>query len=477
MAATIEQVNMTEGALLPKIVRFSLPLAATGVLQLLFNAADVIVVGKFAGATALAAVGATTSLVALLVNALMSISVGVNILVARYLGCREYDRVRTCVHTVFALSFVLGLIVMVAGLTLSTPLLELMKTPEDVLPLSSLYLRIYFIGVPGTVMYNFGAALLRAFGDTKRPMVFLTVSGVVNACLNLFFVIVCHMSVDGVATATVISQYISLFLVVRCLCRSEGLSHLELKEIRLDKEESIRMIQIGFPAGLQSMLFSISNVLVQSSVNSFGASVVAANTAASNIEGFIYTAMNSVFHAAITFTSQNLGAGKLSRTKRVYGSCIATSLMIGLPMCLVYFLFAPSLLSIYVSSADPSYQDVINYGLIRHALARLLPVPRRTHGGRVRHGARARKIVAPDVCHRDRRVPEPDHLDLYRLPGRPYAGDPLSVVSPELDSDGPDARRLLHSHLPQFGTASGEPPVRRNLIFERKDSYARYRHG
>ena len=254
---------------------------------------------------------------------------------------------------------------MVAGLTLSTPLLELMKTPEDVLPLSSLYLRIYFIGVPGTVMYNFGAALLRAFGDTKRPMVFLTVSGVVNACLNLFFVIVCHMSVDGVATATVISQYISLFLVVRCLCRSEGLSHLELKEIRLDKEESIRMIQIGFPAGLQSMLFSISNVLVQSSVNSFGASVVAANTAASNIEGFIYTAMNSVFHAAITFTSQNLGAGKLSRTKRVYGSCIATSLMIGLPMCLVYFLFAPSLLSIYVSSADPSYQDVINYGLIR----------------------------------------------------------------------------------------------------------------
>ena len=319
MAATIEQVNMTEGALLPKIIRFSLPLAATGVLQLRFNAADVIVVGKFAGATALAAVGATTALVALLVNALMSISVGVNILVARYLGCREHDRVRTCVHTVFALSFVLGLIVMVAGLTLSTPLLELMKTPEDVLPLSSLYLRIYFIGVPGTVMYNFGAALLRAFGDTKRPMVFLTVSGVVNACLNLFFVIVCHMSVDGVATATVISQYISLFLVVRCLCRSEGLSHLELKEIRLDKEESIRMIQIGFPAGLQSMLFSISNVLVQSSVNSFGASVVAANTAASNIEGFIYTAMNSVFHAAITFTSQNLGAGKLSRTKRVYG--------------------------------------------------------------------------------------------------------------------------------------------------------------
>ena len=285
MAASIEQVNMIEGALLPKVLRFSLPLAATGVLQLLFNAADVIVVGKFAGATALAAVGATTALINLLVNAFMGISVGVNILVARYLGCREDERVRACVHTAFALSLLLGLVVMVAGLTLSTPMLELMKTPKDVLPLSSLYLRIYFLGIPGTIMYNFGAALLRAFGDTKRPMLFLTISGIVNACLNLFFVIVCGMSVDGVATATVISQYISLFLVVRCLRRSEGLSHLELKSIRLDREESLRMIQIGLPAGLQSTLFSISNVLIQSSVNSFGASVVAANTAASNIEG------------------------------------------------------------------------------------------------------------------------------------------------------------------------------------------------
>ena len=250
MAASIEQVNMTEGALLPKVLRFSLPLAATGVLQLLFNAADVIVVGKFAGATALAAVGATTALINLLVNAFMGISVGVNILVARYLGCREDERVRACVHTAFALSLLLGLVVMAAGLTLSTPMLELMKTPKDVLPLSSLYLRIYFLGIPGTIMYNFGAALLRAFGDTKRPMLFLTISGIVNACLNLFFVIVCGMSVDGVATATVISQYISLFLVVRCLRRSEGLSHLELKSIRLDREESLRMIQIGLPAGL-----------------------------------------------------------------------------------------------------------------------------------------------------------------------------------------------------------------------------------
>ena len=365
MAASIEQVNMTEGALLPKVLRFSLPLAATGVLQLLFNAADVIVVGKFAGATALAAVGATTALINLLVNAFMGISVGVNILVARYLGCREDERVRACVHTAFALSLLLGLVVMAAGLTLSTPMLELMKTPKDVLPLSSLYLRIYFLGIPGTIMYNFGAALLRAFGDTKRPMLFLTISGIVNACLNLFFVIVCGMSVDGVATATVISQYISLFLVVRCLHRSEGLSHLELKSIRLNREESLRMIQIGLPAGLQSTLFSIANVLIQSSVNSFGASVVAANTAAASIEGFVYTAMNSVFHAAITFTSQNLGAGKIDRIKKVLTACLTTVLMIGLPLNLICYLFGPNLLSIYVSSADATYEHVIHYGVIR----------------------------------------------------------------------------------------------------------------
>ena len=365
MAASIEQVNMTEGALLPKVLRFSLPLAATGVLQLLFNAADVIVVGKFAGATALAAVGATTALINLLVNAFMGISVGVNILVARYLGCREDERVRACVHTAFALSLLLGLVVMAAGLTLSTPMLELMKTPKDVLPLSSLYLRIYFLGIPGTIMYNFGAALLRAFGDTKRPMLFLTISGIVNAFLNLFFVIVCGMSVDGVATATVISQYISLFLVVRCLRRSDGLSHLELKSIRLDREESLRMIQIGLPAGLQSTLFSIANVLVQSSVNSFGASVVAANTAAASIEGFVYTAMNSVFHAAITFTSQNLGAGRIDRIKKVLTACLTTVLMIGLPLCLTCFLFGRQLLGIYVSSADATYEDVIRYGLVR----------------------------------------------------------------------------------------------------------------
>ena len=363
--ARTKELDMLNGALLPKLMMFSLPLALTGILQLLFNAADVIVVGKFAGSTSLAAVGATSALINLLTGAFIGISVGVNILVARYIGCRDDAGVSRAVHSAITLSLLLGVVTFLLGFFLSTPMLELMKTPKDVLPLSSLYLRIYFLGIPGTIMYNFGAALLRAFGDTKRPMLFLTISGIVNACLNLFFVIVCGMSVDGVATATVISQYISLFLVVRCLRRSEGLSHLELKSIRLDREESLRMIQIGLPAGLQSTLFSIANVLIQSSVNSFGASVVAANTAAASIEGFVYTAMNSVFHAAITFTSQNLGARRYDRIWKIFWNCQLTVMLIGVPLCVLSTVFGPQLLSIYVSADDPARDAVIAMGMIR----------------------------------------------------------------------------------------------------------------
>ena len=358
MAATIEQVNMTEGALLPKIIRFSLPLAATGVLQLLFNAADVIVVGKFAGATALAAVGATTSLVALLVNALMSISVGVNILVARYLGCREYDRVRTCVHTVFALSFVLGLIVMVAGLTLSTPLLELMKTPEDVLPLSSLYLRIYFIGVPGTVMYNFGAALLRAFGDTKRPMVFLTVSGVVNACLNLFFVIVCKMAADGVALATIISQYTSAALVLRVLLRAQESYRLELKNFVFSGEKAQRILALGVASGMQHAIFAIANLFIQSAVNSFSAAVVEGNSAAANADSLVYEVMAAPYTACSTFISQNYGARNKKRIMQAYRVSLVYSFGVGAVLGLALMFFGGGLLRIF--TPDP---EVIAAGM------------------------------------------------------------------------------------------------------------------
>ena len=358
MAATIEQVNMTEGALLPKIIRFSLPLAATGVLQLLFNAADVIVVGKFAGATALAAVGATTALINLLVNAFMGISVGVNILVARYLGCREDERVRACVHTAFALSLLLGLVVMAAGLTLSTPMLELMKTPKDVLPLSSLYLRIYFLGIPGTIMYNFGAALLRAFGDTKRPMVFLTVSGVVNACLNLFFVIVCKMAADGVALATIISQYTSAALVLRVLLRAQESYRLELKNFVFSGEKAQRILALGVASGMQHAIFAIANLFIQSAVNSFSAAVVEGNSAAANADSLVYEVMAAPYTACSTFISQNYGARNKKRIMQTYRVSLVYSFGVGAVLGLALMFFGGGFLRIF--TPDP---EVIAAGM------------------------------------------------------------------------------------------------------------------
>lgn len=358
-------IDMLNGPIFPKILLFALPLAATGILQLLFNAADVIVVGKFAGSTSLAAVGATSSLINLLVGLFMGVSIGVNILIARELGCRQYERVQRAVHCAFALGLILGAVVLAVGLSLSAPLLRLMDTPEDVLPLSSVYLRIYFLGVPGMLLYNFGAAVLRAFGDTRRPLVFLALSGVVNVLLNLFFVIVCRLGVAGVAIATVVSQYISLFLVVRCLMRANDCSRLTLRKIRLYRHEAVQMIQIGLPAGLQSVIFNISNVMIQSSINSFGSDVMAANTAAANLEAFIYTATNAVFHASVTFTSQNLGASRLSRIPRILGACLATVLLIGVPMGAALYVFARPLLGLYIAKSDASYAAVMQYGLIR----------------------------------------------------------------------------------------------------------------
>lgn len=365
MKTKAETINMTQGRPLPQIIRFSVPLALTGILQLLFNAADVIVVGKFDSSTALAAVGATTSLINLLIGAFIGISVGVNILVARYLGCRDEEHVSRAVHTAVVLGLGLGVAVFLIGFFLAEPLLRLMDTPADVLPLSDRYLQIYFIGVPASLLYNFCAAVLRAFGDTKKPFFFLSISGMVNVVLNLFFVIVCHLGVAGVAIATVVSQYISLALVLICLMRLDGCARLVPKKLHFYPDEALRMIQIGLPAGLQSVIFNISNVMIQSSINSFGADVIAANTAAGNLDAFVYTACNSVYHAAMTFASQNLGAGKPGRVRLVFRDCILTVLLIGLPLSAVLFLFGPQLLSIYISSTDPAYESVVAYGMIR----------------------------------------------------------------------------------------------------------------
>lgn len=363
--ARTKELDMLNGALLPKLMMFSLPLALTGILQLLFNAADVIVVGKFAGSTSLAAVGATSALINLLTGAFIGISVGVNILVARYIGCRDDAGVSRAVHSAVTLSLLLGVVTFLLGFFLSTPMLELMGTPDDVLRLASLYLRIYFIGIPGALIYNFAAAILRAYGDTKRPLLFLAVSGVLNVFLNLFFVIVCRLDVAGVAIATVVSQYVSVVLILVCLMRQPGPARLSLRQLRLHPSEALRMIQIGLPAGLQPVVFNISNVMVQSCVNSFGADVIAANTASANIAAFTYTAMNAVFHAAITFTSQNLGARRYDRIWKIFWSCQLTVMLIGVPLCVLSTVFGPQLLSIYVSADDPARDAVIAMGMIR----------------------------------------------------------------------------------------------------------------
>ena len=349
--ARTKELDMLNGALLPKLMMFSLPLALTGILQLLFNAADVIVVGKFAGSTSLAAVGATSALI--------------NLLTGAFIGCRDDAGVSRAVHSAITLSLLLGVVTFLLGFFLSTPMLELMGTPDDVLRLASLYLRIYFIGIPGALIYNFAAAILRAYGDTKRPLLFLAVSGVLNVFLNLFFVIVCRLDVAGVAIATVVSQYVSVVLILVCLMRQTGPARLNLRQLRLHPSEALRMIQIGLPAGLQSVVFNISNVMVQSCVNSFGADVIAANTASANIAAFTYTAMNAVFHAAITFTSQNLGARRYDRIWKIFWNCQLTVMLIGVPLCVLSTVFGPQLLSIYVSADDPARDAVIAMGMIR----------------------------------------------------------------------------------------------------------------
>jgi len=358
-------MNMTQGPLLGKIIRFSVPLMLSGMLQLLYNAADVVVVGRFAGSAALAAVGSTGALVNLLVNLFMGVSVGCNVLVARYYGARDYKSVSETVHCAVGASLIIGLMAGAVGLIFSTPLLRLMGSPEDVLPLASLYLRIYFCGMPFNIAYNFGAAVLRAVGDTKRPLYILSAAGIVNVVLNLILVIVFHMGVAGVAIATITSQVISALLVARVLCLREDCCHLNVKEIHIYKDKLMGMIKVGLPAGIQGSLFSLSNVIIQSSVNSFGSVVVAGNAAAANLEGFVYIAMNAIYQASITFISQNLGAQKPKRILRVLWICIGLVFAVGLVLGNLMFLFGDKLLAIYCSDSEGLQADMIAVGLTR----------------------------------------------------------------------------------------------------------------
>ena len=322
--------DLTSGPMLQKIILFSIPLAASSILQLLFNAADVVVVGRFAGSTALAAVGSNGSLINLLVNLFVGLSLGANVVAARCFGAKDEHGIQDTVHTAVTLGLTSGVLLAVVGFFAARSLLELMSCPEDVIGLSALYLKIYFIGMPMNMLYNFSSALLRAVGDTKRPLYCLAAAGIINVVLNLVFVIGFSMSVAGVALATIISETVSACLVTAMLVREKGALHLDLHKLGFHAGALKQILLIGLPAGLQSTVFSLSNVVIQSAINSFGSTVVAGSSASSNLEGFVYTAMNAFAQAAVTFTSQNMGARKYHNLDRVMRNCLLCAVVTGI---------------------------------------------------------------------------------------------------------------------------------------------------
>ena len=351
---------MCTGPIVTRLLLFAVPLVLSSVLQLLFNAADVVVVGKYAGDNSLAAVGSVGPLINLMVSAFIGLSIGSNVLASRYYGSKNETLLSKTVHTSMLVSFISGIILAIAGFALASTILVWMNSPEETLPLATVYLKIYFLGMPASMVYNFGSALLRAVGDTRRPMYYLTFAGIVNVILNLIFVINFHMDVAGVGLATVISQIISAVLVIRCLMLEEGALKLFINKLSIDRDILIKITRIGLPASFQGMLFSLSNVIIQSSVNSFGATVVAGNSAAQNIEGFVYVSMNAFYQACISFVSANVGARKYERINRILlraeGCVIITGMLLGG----LAYLFGYQLLSIYTDS-----EAVAAAGLVR----------------------------------------------------------------------------------------------------------------
>lgn len=346
------KIDMCNGSLIKSLISFSVPLMLSGVLQLFFNAADVVVVGNFAGDESLAAVGATTTLINLLTNLFIGLSVGANVLVANYYGANQKKDVHETVHTAMSISFFSGILLTIIGFVLAPVLLSLMQTPEDVIDLSVIYLRTYFIGMPAVMIYNFGSAVLRAAGDTKRALYILTASGVVNVGLNLVFVIAFKWGVFGVGLATAISQFVSAFFIVVCLIKEKSDIKLEIKKLRIYKRKLLRIMQIGIPAGFQGMMFSLSNVVIQSSINSFGKIVVAASSASVSVEGFAFTSMNAFHQAAVSFTSQNVGAGKLERVNKILYISLFYVLAVGIFFAFVFLFFGDTLIGFYTSSPE-----------------------------------------------------------------------------------------------------------------------------
>ena len=352
------EIDMTNGTIMDKLITFSLPLMLSGILQLMFNAVDIIVVGQFSGSRPLAAVGSTSALINVFTNFFIGISLGTNVLAARFFASGKMKEMSDTVHTSILFAAISGVVMMIVGLLFSRFALELMETPDEVIDMAALYLKIYFVGVPFFMLYNYGAAVLRAVGDTRRPLVFLVISGAVNAILNMVLVILFHLDVEGVAIATVISQMISCVLVLRCLCKTDACYQLHFSKLSINGKYLRQIFQVGVPAGIQSTVINFSNVLLQSSVNSFGSIAMAGYTAANNVLGFLYTSVNSVTQACMSFTSQNYGVGKYKRMDKVLIDCLILSSGMALVMGGGAYLFGTEILQIY--TGDP---EVIRCGM------------------------------------------------------------------------------------------------------------------
>lgn len=368
------EIDMCNGTLLDKLISFAFPLMLSGILQLMFNAVDIIVVGNFSGSQALAAVGSTTSLINLFINLFIGISLGANVLAARYYAAGKDKEMSETVHSAMALALISGVVMLFVGLIFARGALELMDTPDDVIDQSTLYMRIYFLGMPFFMMYNYGAAILRAVGDTKRPLLFLVIAGIVNAGLNMFLVIVFHLGVAGVAISTVISQMISCVLVIICLYRTQSSYQLRFSKLQLRWEYIKQICKVGIPAGVQSMVINFSNVLLQSSVNSFGSIAMAGYTAANNIFGFLFASINSVTQACMSFTSQNYSVGKYKRMTKVLFECIGLSMAVSLTLgCSAYF-FGNKILWIYTDNAAvvKAGMEVLTYSTVTYFLCGIM---------------------------------------------------------------------------------------------------------
>ena len=351
------EIDMCNGSIMNKLISFSIPLMISGILQLAFNAVDIVVVGRFSGSESLAAVGSTTALINVFTNLFIGISLGANVLAARFYAAGREKEMSETVHTAITFAIISGVVMALVGLFFSRGALELMGTPDNVINLSTLYMKIYFLGMPFFMLYNYGAAILRAVGDTKRPLLFLIVAGVINACLNLLLVIVFHLGVAGVAIATVTAQFVSCVLVLRCLYKSDSSYQLRFSKLMIKKMYLGQIFQVGIPAGIQSTVINFSNVLLQSSVNSFGSVAMAGYTAANNIFGFLYASINAVTQACMSFTSQNYGVGKWKRMDRVLVDCLILSTTIALILGGGAYLFGPELLKIYTD--DPQVSAVV----------------------------------------------------------------------------------------------------------------------